>query len=230
MTTGILYKLFFGMAGPARADLINFEDLTFVSDSSSQGLSHFHTLFGSNATGYAGAGFYQQTSTGPAPAYALRSNASGVLGVYDGISFSNFGQSAGNGGIAHEFANLSGNSADLTVAGGFNFDSIDLRATSLFDALTVSVTGYDASNHVLYPTVQETSVLGWYRTFTFNWQGVSRVHLAVSGSIFGSNQVYIDNLHCHPAPEPSTIILACFGVVGMIVFVQRGQQRRNSAK
>ncbi len=55
LTTAVL-GIFVGMAGPLKANLINlinFEDLIFVSNASNQGLSNFHTLFGSNATGYA---------------------------------------------------------------------------------------------------------------------------------------------------------------------------------
>ncbi len=84
------------------------------------------------------------------------------------------------------------------------------------------MTGYDGNNNVLYPTVQESNVFGLYQTYNFNWTGVTRVHLAVSGSILGSNQVYIDNLHCtKQAPEPSTLAMACIGAVGMIVFTRQ---------
>ena len=156
--TAAVLGIIVGMAGPSMAELINFDDLTFVSNTANRGLSHFHSLFGSFATGYAGAGFYQKTSSGRAPTYALRSNSSGVLGVYDGITFSNFGKTASNGGIAHEVSNILGHPADLAMAGGFTFNSISLRASSIIDHLTISVTGYDSYNHVIYPTMRETNV------------------------------------------------------------------------
>jgi hypothetical protein len=233
MFSKIIYKLFFsaampwlivGMAGQSRAELINFDDLKFVSNTAKQGLSHFHKLFGSTATGYAGAGFYQITSSGRAPTYALRSNTSGVLGVYDGITFSNFGKTASNGGIAREVSNILGHPADLSKTGGFTFNSISLRSSSIIDHLTISVTGYDGNNHVIYPTVRETNVTWSYRTFTFNWTGVTRVDFAVSGSKYGSKTFYIDNLYCtfiKPVPEPATLAMACIGGFGMIVFTQR---------
>ena len=156
--------------------------------------------------------------------YALRSNSSGVLGVYDGITFSNFGKSAGNGGIAHEVSNILGHPADLSMTGGFTFNSISLRASSIIDRRTISVTGYDGYNHVIYPTVRETNVTYSYRTFTFNWSGVTRVDFAASGSKYGCKTFYIDNLCCtctKPVPEPSTLAMACIGAIGMIVFARR---------